>query len=100
MWSTFLLITRGWFTVIPSWHGRDGIHILEYGLAGRISHLDLVLELDGSAALGGDGVIGDLTGITTMRFITMAGTTRGAARFTTATIITAAELVGVEWCVA
>ena len=92
----YLLTTHGWFTGIPLRHGRDGIRILESGLAGRIFRLDSVLESAGSAVLDGDGAIGDSTGTTITRSITTAGTTRGAERFTTATIITVEAWRGVE----
>ena len=91
-----LLITHGWFTGIRSRLGRDGIRILESGLAGRIFRLGLALELAGSEALAGGGGIGDLIGTTITRSITTAGTTRGAERFTTATITTAEEQDGAE----
>src|ERR1039458_2258106 len=91
MWSTSLPITRGWFTDIPSRRGRDGTRIPESGLAARIFHSDSASGLAGSEVLDRDGVIGDSTGITTMRSLTTAGTFPRAERFITGAISTAAE---------
>jgi hypothetical protein len=82
---TFLRMIRGWFTATPLSRGRVGIRIPESGLEGRISHLDSASELVGLADLDGDGVIGDLTGITTTRFITTTDTIPEAERFITGT---------------
>ena len=40
---------------IPSWHGRGGIRILEFGLAARISRSELALESVGGEVLDGVG---------------------------------------------
>lgn len=85
----------GWFTGIPSWHGRDGIRIPESGLAGPISHSESASESDGSAVLDGDGIIGDLTGITTPCCITTGDTTRAVEHFITGTISIAGVVRGV-----
>ena len=82
---------RGWFTDIPSWLGRDGIPILEFGLGGRTSRSESVLASVGSVVLDGDGVIGDSTGMTITQGLAAAGTTPGAERFITATVTTAEE---------
>src|ERR1700723_472965 len=85
---------RGWCTAVQLWPGRAGIRIPEFGMEARTSRSELVLELASSVALDGAGAIGDLTGITIMRFTTTAGTTPVAARFITGTISTAAEAIG------
>src|ERR1700739_1279274 len=87
---------RGWFTVIPSWRGQDGIPIRESGLVDRISPSELVSELAGTEVLDGDGIIGAAIGITITRFTTTTGTTRVAGRFTTATPITAVEVCAAD----
>ncbi len=91
MWFTSPRMIRGWFTDIPSWRGRDGIRIPEFGSMARILHSDSGLGLGGSAGLDGAGIIGDSIGTTAMQFITTAGTTHGATRFTTGTLFTAEE---------
>jgi hypothetical protein len=91
-WCMCLLMIRGWFMDIRWWRGRDGIRILESGLAGRISHLELALGSGGGAALDGDGATGDSTGITITRSITTTDTTRGAPRFITAAPTLVADL--------
>lgn len=87
---------RGWCTGVQLWPGRAGIRIREFGMEALTSRSELVLELASSAALDGAGAIGDLTGITTMRFTTTAGTTPIAARFITGTTSTAAEAIVAE----
>ena len=96
MWFMSRRIIRGWFTDIPSWRGRDGIRIPESGLAARISHSDSASESVGSAVLDGAGVIGDSTGITDTQCLAAAGTTRGAERFITEAVSTAAEAYAAE----
>lgn len=81
----------GWFTEVPSWRGRDGTRIPESGMAVLTSRSELVSESVSSAAMDGAGLAGDLTGMTDTRPITTTGTTPGATRFTTATIITVEE---------
>src|SRR5271170_5843177 len=83
---TFRPTIRGWFTDIPSWLGRDGIHIPESGLAARICHLDSALESAGMAVSVGAGVIGDSIGVADTQSTIMAGITPGAELFTTGTI--------------
>src|SRR5208337_3056053 len=84
-------ITRGWFTAIPSWLGRDGIRIREFGLAARISISESASESAGTAALAGAGAIGDSIGITDTQGITAAGTTPEAERFITGATTTEEE---------
>ena len=96
MWFTFRPMIHGWSTGIPSWLGRVGIHIPESGLADRICHSESALELAGSEALDGDGVIGVSTGITTSYFITTTRISRGARRFITGTISIVVERGGAE----
>src|SRR5579863_449923 len=91
MWCTFRPMIRGWFTDIRWWRGRDGTPIRESGLRGRIYRLAWGLELGGTGDLGGDGVIGDSTGITTTCCLITRGTTHEAIRFITGAIIIAAE---------
>ncbi len=55
---------RGWFTEIPSWRGRDGTRIPEFGLAARTSRSESASESASSAVSDGAGVIGDSIGIT------------------------------------
>ena len=55
---------RGWFTEIPSWRGRDGTRIPEFGLAARTSRSESASESASSEVLDGAGVIGDSIGIT------------------------------------
>jgi hypothetical protein len=81
----------GWFMAGRLGRGRDGIHIREYGLAGRICHSDWDSELDGTADLDGAGAIGDLTGADVTPHLVKEGITRAATRFTTEGISTAAE---------
>src|SRR5580700_1321674 len=83
MWCMCRLTIRGWFTDIPWWRGRGGIHIRGSGLADLTSRLELGLGLDGGEGLDGDGDIGDSIGITIMRGLTAGGITRGAGRFIT-----------------
>src|ERR1700674_3344278 len=64
------------------------------GLADLTSHSGLGLELVGGAGLGGDGVIGDLTGTTITPSLTTGGTTPGAGRFTTVAPMRVADLHG------
>src|ERR1039458_9100885 len=96
MWFTSRPMTRGRFTDIPSWRGRDGTRIPESGLEARISHSGLVSESGGSAVLDGDGIIGDSTGITTLCCLTTAGISPGAPRFTTGAISIAVERLAAE----
>src|SRR6266852_3164694 len=63
-------MTRGSRMGNLSGSGRVGIRIRDCFLAARESRLGWALELAISAGLVGDGTIGDLTGITTMSFIT------------------------------
>src|SRR5271155_5789626 len=60
-------------------------------MAARTSRSDWASESASSAALDGAGVIGDSIAITTTHFITTAGTTPGAGRFTTGAISTEEE---------
>ena len=82
------------------WHGRDGIRILESGLADRFSRLASALESAGSAALDGDGGIGDSTGMAGTRFMAAPGISREAGRSITAAISTAAESGAVRLSIA
>ena len=90
MSSTSPRMIRGTFTDIPWGRGRGGIRIPEFGLAARTFRSELVSESGTTAVLDGDGVIGDLIGVADTRFITAAGITPGARRFTTEPIFTAA----------
>jgi hypothetical protein len=54
-------------------------------LAGRFSHSESASALAGSADLDGDGVIGDLTGITTPYCLTTAAIFPGVGLFITGT---------------
>ena len=83
---TSLRITRGWFTEIPSWRGRDGTRIPEFGLAVRTSRSEWASQSVGSEVLDGAGVIGDSIGVADTQCTTMAGTTPGAERFITGAI--------------
>jgi len=85
---TSLHTIPGWFTDIPLWPGRDGIHIPESGLAGRTFRSELVSESAGTAALDGAGVGGDSTGVADIHFMAAAGTTPTATPFTTGAIST------------
>jgi len=71
-------IIRGWFTADPSWHGRDGTRILEFGLAAPISRSGSVSESVGSEVMDGAGVIGDSIGMAGTQFITTTATIPGA----------------------
>ena len=82
---------RGWFTGIPLTLGRDGIRILESGLAGRTFHLESASESVGGVVLDGDGDIGDSIGIIITPCLITAGTFPIAQRFITGTISIAAE---------
>jgi len=81
---------------IPSWLGRDGIRIRESGLGDLIFHLESASESGGSAALDGDGVIGDSTGITGTRFMAAADISREVERSITGTATTEAEASGAD----
>src|SRR5712692_7402137 len=63
-------MTRGSRMGNLSGSGRVGIRIRDCFLAARESRLGWALELAISAGLVWDGTIGDLTGISTMSFIT------------------------------
>src|ERR1019366_980189 len=91
MWFTSRPITRGRFTDIPSWRGRDGTRIRESGLAARTSISEWASESVGSEALAGAGVIGDSIGVADTQCMAAAGTTPGAERFITVAISRAAE---------
>src|SRR5580658_4324614 len=95
MWFTFPRTIRGWFMVVPSWHGRGGTHIPESGTTVRSSRSDSASESVFLEDLAGAGVIGDSIGITAMQFTITTGTTRGAEHFTTGAISTAGEGTGV-----
>jgi len=69
----------------------------ESGTAAPTSRLESASESAGSAALDGDGAIGDGTGTTTTRSLTITGTTRRVGRFTTATITTEEEACAAEF---
>ena len=60
-------------------------------MAARISRSGSASESASSVVLDGAGAIGDSIGITTTRFITTTGTTRGASRSTTGTVSTEGE---------
>src|ERR1700722_8051724 len=79
---------RGWFTDIPWWRGRDGTRIPESGLAAHTCRAESVSESVGTAALDGDGAIGDSIGIIITQSSTTTGTTLAVPRFTTETTIT------------
>jgi hypothetical protein len=81
----------GWFMEVPSWRGRDGTRIREFGMTAHTFRSELDSESDSSEDMDGAGVIGDLIGTTDTRFMTTTGITREAARFTTETTITGAE---------
>ena len=55
---------RGWFTEIPSWRGRDGTRIPEFGMAARTCRSEWVLESASSEVLDGAGITGDSIGVT------------------------------------
>ena len=90
------LTTLGWRMEIRSSLGRDGIRIPEFGLAARASHSESASESVGSEVLGGAGPIGDSIGITDTQFITTAGTTPKAGRFTTGPISTGEQARAAE----
>ena len=87
---------RGWFTGIRWRLGQDGTRIREFGSAARISLSVPDLVSASSVAMAGGGIDGDTTGITDMQFMTTTGTTHGATRFTTATLITEEELIAAD----
>jgi hypothetical protein len=72
----------------PSGFGQAGIRIRDCFLTARELGLGWALELAISAGLVGDGTTGDLTGITTMLFITTTLTypTAGSSPITTPSI--------------
>ena len=82
---------RGWFMGIPSWRGRVGIRIREFGLAARTSHSDSASESVGSEVSDGAGVTGDSIGTTDTQSTTTRDTSPGATRS-----ITGATFSGVE----
>lgn len=82
---------RGWFMEIPSWRGRVGIPIPEFGLAARTSRSDSASESAGSEVLGGVGVTGGSIGITDTQCTTTSGITHGATRFITGTTSTGVQ---------
>jgi hypothetical protein len=82
----------------PSGFGQVGIRIQDCTLPARELHLGWALESAISAGSVGDGTTGDLTGITTMSFITttLTSPTAGSSLITTPSIarmetITAAD---------
>jgi hypothetical protein len=85
---------RGWFMVVPLWHGRGGTRIPESGTTARSSRSDSASESGSSEDLAGAGVIGDSIGITGTQFTITTGTTRAAEHFTTGAISTAGEGTG------
>src|ERR1700690_1368108 len=89
-------IIHGWFTEARSWRGRDGIRILEFGMAVHTSRSDSDSESAGSAVLDGAGLPGDLSGVADTRFITTTGITPAATRFITGAVSTG-EAYGVEF---
>jgi hypothetical protein len=76
---------------IPSWLGRDGIRILESGLADLLFHSDSALESAGSGVLDGAGAIGASTGTGVTHFMAAADIFREAERSITGTATTEAE---------
>lgn len=72
--------------------GPDGTRTLASGSAGRTSRSDSDLELAGSAASGGVGVIGDSIGMAGIHSMAAAVTTPGAERSTTETISTVQDV--------
>lgn len=82
---------RGWLTVIPSWRGRDGIRIPEFGSAVRTCRGGAGSESAGSVAMVGVGITGDSIGEADTRCTAAAGTTPAATRFTTGAISTGQE---------
>jgi hypothetical protein len=94
MWFTFPRTIRGWFMVVPSWHGRGGTHIPESGTTVRSSRSGSASESVFSEDLAGAGVIGDSIGITATQFTITTGTTRGAEHFTTGAISIEGEGTG------
>src|ERR1700676_4475329 len=81
-----LLTIPGWRTEGRSGRGRDGIRIQGFGMADRTCRSAWDSESDSMADMDGAGIVGDSTGTTPPGFITTTGTTRGATRFTTATL--------------
>jgi hypothetical protein len=94
MWFTFPRTIRGWFMVVPLWHGRGGTRIPESGTTVRSSRSDSASESGFSEDLAGAGVIGDSIGITATQFTITTGTTRGAEHSTTGAISTVGEGTG------
>jgi len=83
---------RGWSMAARSLHGRAGIHIREFGLAGRTSPSASASESDGSADSDGAGAIGVLIGTAATRSITAGAITHEAVPFTTAVLSIVAAL--------
>src|SRR5580693_5469965 len=90
-WFMSLRTILGWFMAVPSWRGRDGTRIPEFGLAVHISVSESVSESVGTAVLAGVGAIGDSIGAAGTRSTTTAGTTPGAGRSITGTPFTEVE---------
>ena len=78
---TFPRMIRGWLTEIPSWRGRDGTRIPEFGTTARTSHSELASELAFLEVMGGAGTIGDSIGVADSQRLTTAGIIPGARRF-------------------
>ena len=90
-------MTRGWFTEVPSWRGRDGTRIPEFGLAARTSRSEWATESVSSEVLAGAGLIGDSIGVAITQLLAAAGTTRGATRFITEAATTEAGARAAEF---
>ena len=86
MWFTSPRMIRGWFTESPSWHGRAGTRIPEFGTAARTSRSEPASESAFSEDMDGAGLIGDSIGITERNF-NNTGTTPGATRFITGALL-------------
>ena len=85
------LTTRGWRTELPSWPGRDGIRIPEFGLAVRSCRGVAASGSVGSAVMDGVGITGDSIGVADTRRMAAADTTRGATLFITGAVSTGQE---------
>src|SRR5579863_391571 len=91
MWFMSQLTIRGWFTGARLVPGRDGIHILEFGLGDLTCHSALALALAGSEASAGAGDIGDSIGAADIRCMVVPGISRAAQLSTTGLIFTGVE---------
>src|SRR5258708_39275531 len=81
----------GWFTAARSRRGRGGIGIPGSGMEVHIFRSESASESATSEVTAGAGVIGGPICITESLFMITIGTTLGAIRFITTTIIIEAE---------